>query len=91
MRQWFAIISRVLFIIAILNFTAFFIVSLQLGGDAINGKIEDGHYFLASKGNYTEVSPAIFNYSRAHVYSVFATTALLFISAGMEMLVSKRD
>jgi hypothetical protein len=55
------------------NFVVFFIVAIAIGGDAVNGCVRNGHYFVASHGRYTEVSRAIFNYSRWHVYSVFIT------------------
>src|SRR5258706_14722303 len=49
-----------------------------LGGDAVNGKIAGGHYFLMSHGRYTEVSADIFNYSRSHAYSTGVTHPLAF-------------
>ncbi len=59
----------------ILNIGAFIAVAAYLGGDAVNGRIQDGHYFLFSHGKYTEVSEAVFNFSRIHAYSVFLTVA----------------
>jgi hypothetical protein len=46
------------------NFTAFFIGALYFGGDAVSGRAVDGHYFLSNHGHLTEVSRAIFNYSK---------------------------
>ena len=53
------------FIIAvgILNFVAYGVAATCLGGDAINGRAENGHYFFSSHGKQTEVSEAVFNYS----------------------------
>jgi len=65
-----------LFVLGFLNFASFFAVALFLGGDAINGKIEAGRYYLCSHGRYTEVSQSVFNYSKLHVYSVFITHPL---------------
>lgn len=54
-----------------------------LGGDAVNGKIEDGRYYLfgvrsnAGQKVYTEVSEPVFNYSKWHVYSVWVTWPLV--------------
>ena len=69
------------FLIAIgmLNFLAFGIIAACLGGDAVNGRSENGHYFFSSHGKETEVSAAVFNYSRIHVYSVFITHPLAIV------------
>ena len=70
--------------LAILNFFVFLGLSAHLGGDAVNGKIETGRYYLcgwnAHTGtrSYTEVSAAVFNYSRMHVYSIFVTWPIMF-------------
>src|SRR5689334_6962887 len=62
--------------IGILNFLAFAITAVRLGGDAINGRSENGHYYFSSHGKTTEVSEAVYNYSRIHVYSVWITHPL---------------
>ena len=62
--------------IGILNFLAFAITATSLGGDAINGRPENGHYYLSSHGKTKEVSEAVYNYSRIHVYSVWITHPL---------------
>ena len=58
------------------NFTIFIIVSLLLGGDAVNGHAENGRYFLDSHGKLTETSHAVFIYSKIHVYSLFVSHPL---------------
>ena len=68
--------------IAILNFVAFVLASLYLGGDASNGKVIDGHFFLGSHGHYTEVNAAIFRYSELHASTVLWALLLVFISYG---------
>ena len=72
---------RVIWIIAIVNFTSFWITSVLSGGDAINGKVESGKYFIMSHGRYTEASKLFFDYSRIHTYSVWVTHSAAFISA----------
>jgi hypothetical protein len=47
------------------------VIAGHLGGDAVNGKIVDGHFYRGSHGQFREVSEAIFDYSRWHVRSVF--------------------
>ena len=73
--------SRCLIIIAVffLNFFAFVAVAAYIGGDAINGKFENGHYYVfgvatnSSGKIYTEVSREVFNYSRFHNLITFLT------------------
>ena len=67
-----------LFALCLANFALFFVLAVYLGGDAVNGKIVGGHYFLMSHGRYTEVSAGIFNYSRWHAYSTWVTHPLAF-------------
>ena len=69
------------FLIGIANFFWFLLESLSIGGDALNGHIRDGHYFVGSHGSYTEVSAATWNWSRAHALSVLVTHPLA-IGAG---------
>ena len=74
-------------VLAILNFVVFLGVAAHLGGDAVNGKIEAGRYYLwgwnAHTGtkSYTEVTPAVFEYSRMHVYSIFITWPIMFVGS----------
>jgi len=58
------------------NFAWFFIDSANLGGDALNGYVRDGHYFVVSHGDATEVSRATWEWSRFHATSVFVTHPL---------------
>jgi hypothetical protein len=76
--------------LAFFNFAAFFVVALMLGGDALNGKIEDGRYYLANHGRFTEVSSAVWHYSRAHVISVLITHPLGILGGGGLMAYANR-
>lgn len=73
-------------IIALVNFGVFVAVAIHLGGDAVNGKVEGGHYYLygvrAESGHkvYTEVSKSVFTYSKWHVYSIFVTWPLMLLA-----------
>jgi hypothetical protein len=64
------------------NFLAFVVLAEKLGGDAINGKVEDGRYYLSNHGRTTEVTRRIFIYSHWHARSIFVTHPL-----GMILLV----
>jgi hypothetical protein len=66
-------LCHVLFTVAIVNFLIFFLMALSIGGDAVNGKVEGGKYYVANHGKYTEVSKTVFTYSRFHCYSVWVT------------------
>ncbi|MFW6016836.1 MAG: hypothetical protein ACOCRK_10395 [bacterium] len=43
----------------VFNFFTFSILTLYIGGDAINGFIQNGAYYVANHGRYTEVSKII--------------------------------
>jgi hypothetical protein len=81
------IASRMMVALTMLNFVIFVAIATYLGGDAINGKVEGGHYYLfgarSESGHkvYTEVSERVFNYSKWHVYSVWVTWPLAMAEA----------
>jgi hypothetical protein len=68
-------------IVGFLNFFWFMGESTALGGDGLNGYTRDGKFFLGSHGTYTEVSEAVWTWSRLHGASVLITHPLLL--AGM--------
>ena len=76
MKKLFKTISVILFVVMGANFTTFFIIGLALGGSALNGKVEQGHYYLGDHGKMTEVSEQVWNYSYCHSVSVFITHPL---------------
>ncbi len=81
--------------IAIVNFAAFIIINICIGGDAINGHVTDGHYYLGSHGRYTEVSRAVWTYSYYHTVSMWITHLSVFILAAIflntgDMKIEKR-
>jgi hypothetical protein len=65
-----------LFLGGVLNFAAFWHMSVHLGGDALAGRVVDGKYFLASHGKVTEVSEATWRYSHVHAKSIPLTHVL---------------
>jgi hypothetical protein len=66
--------------IFILNFIAFFIGWAYLGGDAVNGKEQNGHYYVSDKGRLTEVTHGEYVYSRIHVASLFVGFAIYILA-----------
>jgi len=75
--------------LGILNFVAFVIVAVAIGGDAVNGKAVGGHYYLASHGKLTEVSEAVYTYSLWHARSVFITHPLAMLTGYLANLEKK--
>jgi hypothetical protein len=73
--------------VGMLNFVIFAAGALYLGGDAVNGKVEGGRYYLfgvrteSGRKVYMEVSKSVFAYSRWHVYSIFVTWPLVMAAA----------
>src|SRR4051812_31916581 len=82
-QKWASWIGGALFAIAVVNFTAFFVLSLTWGGEALSGKIEDGRYYLAHKGRYTEVSEQRWRVSRVHTISVWVTHPVGIVAGGL--------
>lgn len=68
--------KRIIGYLAVINLICFFGGAVYLGGDALNGKIEAGHFFLSSHGKLTEVSEEVFRYSKLHGLSVFLLIGL---------------
>lgn len=67
---WFA---YTVFAIAVINFAAFVLIALVIGGDALNGHEVSGRYFLSNHGKLTEVGRMTYEYSKWHAISVFIT------------------
>ncbi len=78
-------IYLVLVIVALLDFIFLFALSFYIGGDAVNGKIENGKYFVWGAGHqypdkgFHEVSRAVFDFSRWQVYSVWASWSFMLL------------
>ena len=66
-------------VIGFINFSWFIGESISMG-DAAQGRIVDGHYFLGNKGTFTEVSKAAWDWSVFHGASIFITHPLALAS-----------
>jgi hypothetical protein len=64
------------FILGIANFLWFFVESQSIGGDALNGYVRDGHWFVGSHGAYREVPEGTWMWSRVHAISLLITHPL---------------
>jgi len=90
MRRHLGTIGTAFFFIAVINFAIYEAVSLKIGGDAINGKVENGHYYVCSHGQYTEVSHEIWNYSNAHAISVLITHPIGLLGCALAVYAAKK-
>jgi hypothetical protein len=57
------ILGYTMLAIGLLNFISFGIIMDVIGGDAAEGKIENGRYYVESHTHYREVSHAVFEFS----------------------------
>jgi hypothetical protein len=62
--------------VGMINFFAFVLVAERIGGDAANGKVENGRYDLRDHGRLTEVGADLFAYSLRHAHSLWVTHPL---------------
>ena len=65
------VLLNIVFFVSVANFLAFCAISEVIGGDAINGYAEHGRYFLRPHGRTTEVSEAVFAYSKWHAIPLY--------------------
>ena len=65
-------ITKVVSLLWILNFAVYVLIASWLGGDALNGHVEAGHYYVAMHGHSTEVSREVFEFSRWHTFFLIA-------------------
>jgi hypothetical protein len=69
--------------LAMANFFAFIGGSIYLGGDALNGYMQAGHFFVCAHGHCSEVSSPIWHYSYWHAYSSFLGIVLVFAEVAL--------
>ena len=90
MKKTLSILGAILLSIAFINFAVFWIVAVCIGGDAISGKAENGHYYVSSHGKPTEVSSRVWHYSRVHTRSVWITHPIGLLGGAALMALSDR-
>ena len=72
---------RLFYWAALINFVLFVAGTFVLGGDALNGHVDGGHYFVGSHHHFTEVSRAAYWYSAIHALSVVVTLPIAAVMA----------
>jgi hypothetical protein len=66
----------------IVNFFVFLVSSQRLGGDALNGYVRDGHYYVTSHGSATEVTKAQWRQSLDQAQHFFIAMPLAMLGMG---------
>jgi hypothetical protein len=84
-------LMKTLAFFGIANLFLYMAVALYLGGDAFNGKIEDGHFYLRNHGTLTEVDETVFIYSRWHSIVTMIAGGVALIAAGFLSRAPKED
>jgi hypothetical protein len=83
-------VTRILFVITVLNFGVWGVINSMIRGDAVNGKVEHGKYYLAMKGRYTEVSRGVYLYSYVHTCTNFVLFPATILSGLLGMRTKAR-
>jgi hypothetical protein len=66
-----------------INFFTFVAISMYLGGDALNGSMTDGHYYLCAHGHCTEVSGSLWRYSWWHAVTAMGGILLVMVETAL--------
>ena len=70
---------RIITYAGFINFALFFVAALFLGGDAWNGTVQGGNFYLSENGRLTQVSRFVFYYSFIHAITVLIATPLAIV------------
>ena len=70
-------VGRTLLVIGLVNIVLLGVIGFSLGGHAGFGKVEDGRYYVAAHGQYSEVSRAAWTFGRGQEISLLATLPLM--------------
>lgn len=63
------------------NFLVFGLISVFIGGDAINGNQDGVNYYLSAQGTETAVHPLVYYYSMTHACITIGSFVLFFAFA----------
>jgi len=69
--------------LAAIIFITFLIGTSYLGGDALNGYVRAGHYFVCEHGHCMEVSSNAWHYSYWHAWAAMAGILLVFAEVAL--------
>jgi hypothetical protein len=82
MRTLVNVVAIVAAVGGALNYGIWLKESLDLGGNALSGEVRHGHYLVANKGRYVEVTPEVWEHNRVHTMSIFVTQPIMLIALG---------
>ena len=69
--------------LALPNFIVFWCAAVYFGGDALNGYVQNAHYFICAHGACHEVSKSFWTYSYWHTLSAMGGILLVFIEVAV--------
>lgn len=69
--------------LAVINVLTFIGGILYLGGDALNGYVHSGHYFICAHSQCVETSRTIWRYSYWHTLAAFGGILLVILETGL--------
>lgn len=85
-RPVLGIVAAVILAMAVYGVATFVGETQRLGGDALNGYAQDGHYYVANHGRYTEVTPDQWELSRSHEIRMLVMQPLALVAMGFLIL-----
>jgi hypothetical protein len=85
-RPVLGIVAAVIVAMALYGVVTFVAETQHLGGDALNGYVQDGHYYVADHGRYTEVTAEQWELSRAHTIRMLVLQPLAVVAFGFLIL-----
>jgi hypothetical protein len=78
--------EKVAGMLCVTNFVIFVLVAVYIGGDAINGHVSEGRYFLAMNGRATETSAGVFAYSLWHARFTIVLFGVVLLPCGLKAI-----
>lgn len=84
-------ITRTLLVVALVDFLFFAALTIALQGDAADGIVRDGRYFVGNHGVLHEVSRGTWELSRVVGYSLYAVWTAAIAAFAVDSLRARQD
>jgi hypothetical protein len=81
-RGLLGVVAALTVALAAYGFIVYVDEAQRLGGDALSGYAQEGHYYVGNHGRYTEVTPEQWELSRAHGIRMFVMQPLALLGMG---------
>ncbi len=85
-RPVLAVVAVVILAMTVYGLVTFVAETQQLGGDALNGHVQDGRYYVADHGRYTEVTADQWELSRSHEIRMLVMQPIAVVAMGFLIL-----